>query len=122
MPSRSPSAASLSAFDIAARALAETSGARLEAGFQASTADIERLWGLAKTISDDVGRWGRACRELDVAAAGAFPPEDWRPRLLESHFDDALTPQAARLLAAALDTVPEAVNPRPWRDAPAAGS
>ena len=66
-----------------------------------ATRDLGRLAALAKVVLDDIDGWGNRIEALDCAA----PYDRARAVLLvmESVFDEALTPDACRVLSAEMD-------------------
>ncbi len=60
--------------------------------------DLTRLAALAKQVVDDVAGWADRLDALDCAAA--FDPDRALLLILESVFDEVLTPDACRVLEA----------------------
>lgn len=92
----------LRAFDALAGELSHHYGARFEGGGSLASRDIQRLSILAERLSREVMAWSGAVRDLEGAAAGPLEPRRAGRLLVESVFDDALIPEATRVLAAAL--------------------
>ena len=93
----------LHAFDTVAGELSRHYGARLEAGGRLASRDIARLSALAQRLGREVTAWSGAVRDLEAGAAAALEPRRAGRLLIESVFDEALIPEATRVLAAALD-------------------
>jgi hypothetical protein len=93
----------LRAFDALAGELAEHYESRFEAGARAASRDVQRLNALAERLGDEVRAWSSAIRSLEAGATGR-PLEPGRTGrlLIECVFDEALIPEATRVLAAAL--------------------
>lgn len=92
----------LRAFDTVACELAHHYDARFEAGASLASRDIQRLSALADRLGREVMAWSRAIRDLEAGAAGRLEPARAGRLLIESVFDEALIPEATRVLAAAL--------------------
>ena len=92
----------LHTFDAVASELSRHYGARLEAGGSLACRDIQRLSILAERLGREVKAWSGALRELEAGAAGPLEPRRAARLLVESVFDEALIPEATRVLAAAL--------------------
>jgi len=98
----------LRAFDAFAHDFFRECVERHEAGDSVATRDIRRLNALAERLSVDLTAWLRALAELDGARRQPVSRRDAGRLVIESLFDEALTPAATRLLGAALDLVGEA--------------
>ncbi len=94
--------ADLRAFDTLARELTHHYVARFEAGDSLASRDIGRLSDLAQRLGREVKAWARAIGDLEGGAVGPLEPGRSCCLLIESIFDEALIPQATRVLAAAL--------------------
>jgi hypothetical protein len=92
----------LRTFDAAAGELARQYGVRFEAGRSLASRDIRRLTALAERLGRDVMAWSGAVRDLEGGAARPLEPRRAGRLLIESAFDEALVPEATRVLAAAL--------------------
>jgi hypothetical protein len=92
----------LRAFDTVAGELSHHYGARLEAGGSLADRDIRRLSMLAERLGREVMAWSGAVRGLEAGAAGPLEPRRAGRLLIECVFDEALIPEATRVLAAAL--------------------
>jgi hypothetical protein len=105
-------------FDLAVAAFVDECGNRFDAGRALASADADRLWILAHRMAADVSAWTTAHQDMALAQGGDFPPDACANRLIETLFDDALTPCAARVLSSALGialaavTAPPAADPR----------
>jgi hypothetical protein len=95
----------LRAFDAFASELSDHCEARFEAGGRVAGRDIQRLGALAERLGRQVVSWGEALRELEVAAAQPLNAHRTARLLIETVFDEALIPEATRVLAAALALV-----------------
>jgi hypothetical protein len=93
----------LHAFDAHCRSFARVSADRFEDGAQLAAAEIETLGELAAAIAADLADWRSLAARLDVARATPFDPRRAGAMVLETVFDEVLTPDAWRVLAAALD-------------------
>ena len=94
--------ADLRAFDTVAGELSHHYRIRFEAGAGLASRDIRRLSALAEQLGKEVMAWSGAIRDLEAAAAGPMEPQRAGRLLIESVFDEALIPEATRVLAAAL--------------------
>jgi hypothetical protein len=98
-----PRGALLHAFDAQAEAFSAMSADRAELGAGLSRGEIAQLTGLAGALAANLAEWRRILRPLDLAGRIAFDEERAGILLLESVFDDLLTPEAWRVLRAAFD-------------------
>jgi len=80
----------------------ETRRARLADGPGPGEAEVERLMTLGARLALDIGRWASLMDGLDTARAGAFDADRAADLVLETVFDETLTPDAWRALAAAV--------------------
>jgi hypothetical protein len=103
MPDSDSRRSALRAFDAFALAFAQDASARVERGASLAAGDVERLAALAERLAADIETWGHAIETLDVGRDQPFRPEQAGRLLIESVFDDALTPPACRVLRAAFD-------------------
>jgi hypothetical protein len=103
MPDLESRQTALRVFDAFAHAFARDAAHRIERGSSLAAGDIERLAVLAERLASDVRAWGQAIDTLDVGLNRALSPRQAGRLLIESVFDDALTPPATRLLGAAFD-------------------
>lgn len=94
--------ADLRAFDTVAEELSRFCGARFESGESLAFRDIQRLSVLAERVGRDVMAWRSAVRDLEAGAARVLEPHRAACMLIECVFDEALIPEATRVLAAAL--------------------
>ena len=92
----------LRAFDTVADELSRHYLGRFEAGGSLAAREIRRLSVLAERLGRDVMAWSGAVRELEAGATGRLEPRRAGQLLIESVFDEALIPEATRVLAAAL--------------------
>jgi hypothetical protein len=76
--------------------------ARGEAGAFRAASDLARLIALAARLAADLMCWKEALDELDLAREGRIEPARAGRLIVESVFDEALTPAGSRLLSAAL--------------------
>jgi hypothetical protein len=93
----------LRAFDTVAGELSRHYDVRFEAGRSAAGRDIQRLNALAERLGREVVAWSGAVRALEAGAARPLDPRRAARLLIESVFDEALIPEATRVLAAALE-------------------
>ncbi len=93
----------LRAFDTHAGDFTRASAARVEAGGEIAARDVETLAALADRLARDLADWMRTLETLDLAKARRMSPDIAGRLLVESVFDEALTPAGLRVLAAALD-------------------
>lgn len=93
----------LRAFDAQAADFARDCVARFAAGDAIAALDVAKLTALAGRLARDLDAWTRALETLDLAKARALSPAIAGHLLVESVFDEALTPAGTRILAAALD-------------------
>jgi len=91
------------AFDAHADDFIRDCASRFEAGGAIAALDVERLIDLAGRLARDLAAWTRALETLDLAKARRLAPDIAGRLLVESVFDEALTPAGTRILAAALD-------------------
>jgi hypothetical protein len=94
--------ADLRAFDTAAGELSNHYGARFEAGGGLARRDIQRLSALAERLGRDVTAWSGAVRGLEGGAAAFLDSRRVARMVIECVFDEALIPEATRVLAAAV--------------------
>ena len=92
----------LHAFDSVAGELSRHYRVRFEAGGSLARRDIQRLSALAERLGRDVIAWSGAVRDLEGGALRPLEPRRAGLLLIESVFDEALIPEATRVLAAAL--------------------
>jgi hypothetical protein len=92
----------LRAFDTVAGELSQHCEAQFEAGASLAARDIQRLSALAERLGRDLIAWSGAVRALEVGAVQAIDPRRAGRLLIESVFDEALIPEATRVLASAL--------------------
>ena len=93
----------LRTFDASAAEFTTHMAARVEAGAGVASRDISRLTALAGRLIEAIRLWLAALEELESGAVCAIDPQAAARRLMESVFDDLLIPEAARVLASALD-------------------
>lgn len=93
----------LRAFDAHAGAFVAASGRSIDLGARLAAGDVAALTGLADALAASLADWGRRLEGLDPARRGAFDETRAASLLLESVFDEVLTPAAWRVLAAALE-------------------
>ena len=92
----------LRAFATVAGELSHHYRARFEAGAGLASRDIQRLSILAERLGREVMAWSGAVGDLEACAARPLEPRRAGRLLIESVFDEALIPEATRVLAAAL--------------------
>ena len=92
----------LHAFDAVADELSRHYAVRFETGGRLASRDIQRLSLLAERLGREVMAWSGALRDLEGGAARPLEPRRAGRLLVESVFDEALIPEATRVLAAAL--------------------
>jgi hypothetical protein len=97
-----PRGARLRAFDIQADAFLTESQRRTTAGGASARRDIERLWRLAEGLVRDLGRWRERLDGLEAASISPLDVGQTAELILETVFDEVLSPEANRLLGAAL--------------------
>ena len=95
----------LRAFDAHAGALIAASGRSIDLGARLAAGDVTGLTGLAGALAASLADWGRRLEGLDLTRRGAYDETRAASLLLESVFDEALTPAAWRVLAAAVEIV-----------------
>jgi hypothetical protein len=93
----------LHAFDAHAAAFSAAAADRAELGGPLSQGEIAHLTGLAGAIAASLADWRRRLEPLGLARRIAFEEARAGALVLESVFDDLLTPGAWRVLGAALD-------------------
>jgi len=104
MTAADPRGRSLQAFDSFAAEFSRHCALHFEAGGVLAARDIDRLTLLAGRLTRDILAWRDAIAALEASAAAAPPQPHRAGRLLiESVFDDALIPEATRVLAAAIE-------------------
>ena len=101
MPSPSARSALLHAFDHSAADLAADRARRLEAGRAVAREEIDALTALAGAINRNVREWDARLAPLDLDHG--FDARRAGTLILETVFDEVLSPEAWRVLAAALD-------------------
>lgn len=77
-------------------------------GGRLAQAEIDGLHALAGAIAAAVDGWRNLCAPLDLAATRAFDDTRARAIVMETVFDEVLSPPAWRLLQAALNLSREA--------------
>ncbi len=82
---------------------ARTCADQAEAGASLAAGELTRLAALAARLASDVSFWAQALNELDLARQTRLVPARAGRLLIESVFDEALTPAGCRVLSAALD-------------------
>ncbi len=92
----------LRAFDAFAGELSDHCEAHFEAGGSLARRDIQRLGALAQRLGRQVTAWADALRDLEAAAVQPLDAHRTARLLIENVFDEALIPEATRVLAAAL--------------------
>jgi hypothetical protein len=92
----------LRAFATVAGELSHHYRGRFEAGADLASRDIQRLSALAERLGREVMAWSGAVSDLEASAARPLEPRRAGRLLIESVFDEALIPEATRVLAAAL--------------------
>jgi hypothetical protein len=98
-----PHGTTIRAFDALANDFIRDAAARFDAGAGLAQLDVERLSALAERLAGDLRDWSRAIETLDVAMEVTLSPGRSGRLLIETVFDEALTPPASRLLAISLD-------------------
>jgi len=93
----------LHAFDAHAQAFLSHAAEGAQLGARLSRGEIAQLTDLAGAIAASLAEWRRRVEPLDLARQIAFDDERAGALVLESVFDDLLTPPAWRVLSAALD-------------------
>ena len=93
----------LSALDAQVEAFSTACASRIELGARLARDDVAHLAGLAGAIAVSLADWGRRIEGLEVGRRAAFDDTRARALVLESVCDEILTPEAWRVLAAALD-------------------
>jgi hypothetical protein len=93
----------LHAFDAHAQTFLVAAAESAEHGARLSRREIAHLTDLAGAIAASVAEWLRRVEPLDLARRIAFDDERAGALVLESVFDDLLTPAAWRVLSAAFD-------------------
>ncbi len=93
----------LRAFDASSGDFIDDAAARFERGAGLAERDLQRLADLAERLVSDLTAWRLALAKLDVASEVELSCRRAGRILIESVFDEALTPPASRLLAAAFD-------------------
>ncbi len=96
-------AAALQSLTALAREFGEDAASRFERGERLADRDTRRLDVLAVALAADLKRWSAALEGLEVALETRLAPRRAGRLLIESVFDDVLTPAATRLLSASLD-------------------
>jgi hypothetical protein len=86
-------------FDACAQELRQACVERFEAGGAVAAAEIETLTRLSRTLVGNVGQWRSLAGDLDLCER--FDADRAGRLVLESVFDEVLSPEAWRLLAAA---------------------
>jgi hypothetical protein len=79
---------------------------RFDGGRRIARAEVETLVCLANRVGKDLAGWSDAAAQLDLSLARSFDRRRAAVLVLESVFDDLLTPEAWRVLAAALEQDP----------------
>ena len=87
---------------------------RFEGGRQIARAEIDALVHLADRVGKDMAAWSDAAMRLDVSLSRSFDPRRAAVLVLESVFDEVLTPEAWRLLASFLERVSSCPSTEPW--------
>jgi hypothetical protein len=108
-----PRGALLHAFDAHAQAFSADAADRGELGARLSHGEIAHLTDLAGALAASLADWRRRVEPLDLARRAVFDEGRAGTLVLESVFDDLLTPDAWRVLSAAFD-----LARRPARTAP----
>lgn len=98
-----PRAHLLHAFDGYSRDFAAHCAERIEDGDRLARAEIEALSDLAGDLAAAANGWGAAVGRLDLARVASFDPRRAGTLILETVFDEVLSPDAWRVLAAALE-------------------
>jgi hypothetical protein len=91
------------AFDTFAGELSRHCDTVFEAGAGLAARDIERLSSLAGRLGREVNVWSRAIGDLEAGAAKALEARRAGRLLIDTVFDEALIPEASRVLAAAFE-------------------
>ncbi len=91
------------ALERRARDFVEACADQAEAGAFIAARDLRRLEVLAARLVSDLVFWTGALEDLDLARHARLDPRHAGRLLIESVFDEALTPSACRLLSAAMD-------------------
>jgi hypothetical protein len=102
-PSPDPRGKVLHSFDGFAADFSRESAARFAAGRATAAADLAALLDLARDLAADVRSWTDFVGRLGVAAAGGLAPRRAADMVLETVFEEVLTPAAWRLLATAVE-------------------
>jgi hypothetical protein len=93
----------LHAFDAHAQAFMAAAAEGAQLGAHLSRGEIAHLTDLAGAIAASLAEWLRRLEPLDLARRTPFDNERAGAPVLESVFDDLLTPAAWRVLSAAFD-------------------
>ena len=93
----------LRAFDAHAEAFLAASAQGVELGARLARGDVARLTDLAGAMAASLADWGRRVERFDLARRAVFDETRAAALVLESVFDELLTPDAWRVLAAAFD-------------------
>ena len=97
-----PRGARLRAVDRSAADLRRDYRERFEAGDAAATADLATLTELARVLASDLSHWCAFVARLH-GSVGVADPGRFRNLVVETVFDDLISPAALHLLAAAVD-------------------
>jgi hypothetical protein len=103
-----PRGAGLRAFDAASLDFIRQCAGRVEGGGAAAEREIDRLLVLADSLAAAIAGWRATVGDLDLAQAAGIEPTNVAQRLIEAIFDDALIPEATRVLSVALSLAPTA--------------
>jgi hypothetical protein len=102
-PSPDPRGKFLNSFDGFAADFSRESAARVAAGRATAAADLTVLVDLARELAADVRAWTDFVGRLDVASPGGLAPRRAADMVLETVFQEVLTPAAWRVLATAVE-------------------
>ncbi len=93
------------ALERRARDFVEACADQAEAGAFIAGRDLRRLEILAARLVSDLVFWTGALEDLDLARHARLDPRQAGRLVIESLFDEALTPSACRVLSAAMDLI-----------------
>jgi hypothetical protein len=102
-PSPDPRGKVLHSFDGFAADFSRESAAQVAAGRATAAADLALLLDLAHDLAADVRSWTDFVGRLGVASPGGFTPRRAADMVLETVFEEVLTPAACRVLATAVE-------------------
>jgi hypothetical protein len=97
-----PRGRALRDLDVRSLDFREQCALRLTRGLDIAEADLDRLSALAERVGSDACSWTRALSRCEAAVLATLDPLAAARLVVETVFDDCLTPAACRVLDAAV--------------------